>query len=116
MRVPSPFAPFIAVIQRAQKREGISDAAQARKLGVSGAFWSLLQNDGPNGRSPGAKFILGAFQAYPHTHDQAPTDACVACEMAAALGQRPGALHPDHLELAPLLLASHEHEAARASA
>lgn len=105
MRVPSPFAQFIAVIQRAQQREGISDAAQSRKLGVSGAYWSLLQNDGPNGRSPGAKFILGAFQAYPHTHADAPDAVCTACEMSAALGQQPGVM-PHVMDMAPLLFSA----------
>lgn len=85
--VAPPFIAFLRVLKREQEREGLSDTAMARKCGVSGSYFSLVFNEW---RSPGAKFLLGAFQAYPHHHvepnDDVEPPACVACDLAAALG------------------------------
>lgn len=108
--IAAPFRAFLDVLRREQRREGLSDTRMARKCGVSGAYWSLVLNEW---RSPGAKFLLGAFQAFPHHHVDASEDVeppvCVACDLATALAGTPADEFPapdtdDEQQTTPLLL------------
>lgn len=84
-----PFAAFIGVLQAEQQRQQLSDARFARLIGITGGYWYMLKSDGPNWRSPGTKLLLGALQAFPHTHpdtqNAAQPESCVACQLRDAL-------------------------------
>lgn len=90
--------PFLAVLDREQRRASLSDGRYARGvLLISGGYFSMVKS---GQRALGAKLIVGAFQAYPHNHGDnehppppQPIDGysgdlgsgCVACDLAEAM-------------------------------